>query len=139
MSYFNNNDHQIFKYFNNKNFKEKINFNIWLKHYEPFLEDIFYDFVYVCENNNIKLFINDNTKLDFYKMLYNTSSGILVDKCEFPYAYGLINDEENNNITQNKEEENNKEKNYFYNQDNYFNKSSNLSINEDDDRFPSRL
>ncbi len=129
MSYLNNNDNRIFQYFNKKNYKEKINFNIWLKHYEPFLEDIFYDFIYLCENNNIKLFINDNTKTEFYKMLYNTSSGILVDKWDFPYLYGLIKEEDEDINIKNQEEENIKEKKNHY--------SDNKNI--DDDRFPSRL
>ncbi len=108
MSYFNNNDNQIIKYFSKKNNKEKINFDIWYKHHEPFLEDIYYDFVYICENNNIKLFNNSSTKQNFYKMLYNTSSGILVDKWDFPYTYGLIKEEDKNDKNLNCNE-NNKE------------------------------
>ncbi len=97
-----NNDILIANYFKHKNtnYKKNINFNIWVKHYEPFLNELFYDFVEICEKNELHLIFNDNLKNNFYLMLYNTSSGILVDKKDFPYAYGLIKenfDDINNN------------------------------------------
>ena len=74
-------DNRVINFFSKKeNYKKYNTFKIWCKHYEPFLEDLFYEFVCICENNEIQIFTDDQTKQEFYFMLYNTSNGFLVDK-----------------------------------------------------------
>jgi hypothetical protein len=99
-------DNRVINFFSKKeNYKKYNTFKIWCKHYEPFLEDLFYEFVCICENNEIQIFTDDQTKQEFYFMLYNTSNGFLVDKNDFPYAYGLIQENENEDEDKNKNKE----------------------------------
>ncbi len=132
-NYFGDGDNKLMQFFSKKNYKENITFKIWLKHYEPFLEDIFYEFKYICKNNDINIFDDNNTKEDFYLMLYNSSSGYLVDKNDFPYQYGLKNyNEEIKKENIEYQNQNNKENNFTNNNSNYL-------YSDDDDDFPSRI
>ncbi len=123
MSYFSN-DHKIANYFYQlkNNYKKNIDFKIWYSHYEPFLNELFNEFIDMCSLNNLNVYNNDETKHKFFLMLYNTSSGKLIDKKEFPYKYGLIKDEDiERQYEEEKIEYENRYKNIFLNnRDSYY-------------------
>lgn len=123
MSYYLN-DHKIANYFyqQKKNYKKNIDFKIWSTYYEPFLNELFYEFIDMCSLNNLHVYNNDETKHKFFLMLYNTSSGILIDKKEFPYKYGLIKDKDiEQKYKEEKIEYENRYKNIFQNNhDSYY-------------------
>ena len=58
-------------------------YKLWLNHNKDVLEFLYNKFLDICEEKNFKIIEDDSTESDFYKMMYEESTGELMDKNYF--------------------------------------------------------
>ncbi len=58
-------------------------YQLWLNHNKEVLDFLYINFLEICEDNDFKLIEDDNTKSEFYKMMYEESTGELLNKNYF--------------------------------------------------------
>ncbi len=109
-------------------------YNVWKEHCQPFLNMLFGYFLELCEKNDINIVVNESSREDFNRMLFNCSDGELVDKNLFPYVYGLIDEEE-----ERERERIEYEEKYNIKFEYLVSEESKLNKYDSDDDFPSRL
>lgn len=97
-----------------------LNYTIWKKHYEPFFEILYSQFIEICENNKIHLIMDKDSKEDFYIMLFKCSTGELMNKQIYSGMYNLDalydTGDEDNNHEHDHEHDHDYYENSYYNQ-----------------------